>query len=73
MLCDKHYPKGLFDLIAISDENSKDVGDYILQIAGPFLNFYGIFTTPFSLGYKYLYINGNKIEGDEPIHLLNYL
>ena len=71
--CDIHYSKSLFDLIPISDENSTDVGEYILTRAGPFLNFYGKRQTPLSLGFQYLYINGLKIEGDTPIELANYL
>lgn len=73
MKINKHYSKSLFDLIAISDETSRDVGERVLTLAGPFLNFYGIVHTPQSLGYEYLYVNGSKIEGDEPIKLVNYL
>lgn len=50
-------PKDMFDFLVITDENSRDVSEKIITLAGPLGNFLGQPVSPKDLGYKKLYIN----------------
>jgi len=46
----------IFELTVITD-GVKEVSERVLKLAGPFGNFFGVATTPRSLGYSRLYVD----------------
>lgn len=64
---EKLLPKRLFDLVIISDGVDRDLTEVVLDLAGPYGNFYGLSVTPLDLNVERVCINDEVFKSTDTI------
>jgi len=68
---DKLLPKRLFDLLIISDGYETDLTSRVLDLAGPYGNYYGLTLTPRDLNVERVCINDEVFRSTEALPTLS--